>query len=167
MIPLRSIELPTGFRTPDRSPSCSAVRTGVLRACASHEVSAALRGPGRAPYRLFGSPDSPTALAFTRPRGIPARVVPRSLSKAVSPLPAFGPSSETPMGAARLVHDRAEASIVDGSGSSLEVSRPFSVLESADRLIVPVPPGTPSLHDVSHVLEGFVPAHPRGLVSCH
>jgi hypothetical protein len=101
------------------------------------------------------------------PRGIPARVVPRFLAKAVSPLTDFGPSSETPLGAARLVRDRRRSDISDGSGSSHEVSRPFSVRGSADRLFVPVPPGTPSLHDVSHVLEGFVPAHPCGLVSCH
>jgi hypothetical protein len=37
----------------------------------------------------------------------------------------------------------AEAEVEGGSGSSLEVSRPLSVRESADRLFVPVPPGTP------------------------
>jgi hypothetical protein len=39
--------------------------------------------------------------------------------------------------------------------------------EPGESVIVPVPPGTPSLHGLSQTLEGFILTEPRGLVPCH
>jgi hypothetical protein len=91
--------------------------------CLSEDLDARRTG-----YSVPRTPPRRSTFRF-RPRGFPARVDPRLLAKAVSPLPGFGPSSETPMGAARLVQGPRRIVTEDGSGSSLEVSAP-SAFES-------------------------------------
>jgi hypothetical protein len=53
------------------------------------------------------------------------------------------------------------------TGSSLEVPCPFSVYHPVSRHIDPVPTESPSLRDLSQVLEGLILTELRGLVSCH
>jgi hypothetical protein len=113
------------------------------------------------PYRLSGSTaslfDVSTSLRSSGSRR------PRLLSKAVHPLPGFEPSSETPFECRPgLLRRRTVAAL---QGSSPEVSRPFSGHKFGESAYRPVPPGTPSLFDLSQVLEGFVLAEPRRLVS--
>jgi len=112
------------------------------QAAASREVVLSPRvfGANRTGYSV---PRSLHDVPFGRPRGIPARASPRLPRKAVRPLTDFEPSSETPSGAARIRPD-GEPSFRT-SGSSHEVLRPYSELESADRPLhrneSPVPTG--------------------------
>jgi len=115
------------------------------------------------PYRLFGSP-------------VPLRrsSAPEVFRLASSPFlqgrtassHRLGPSSETPLGAARPPVDRS----LRATSSSREVLRPFSVLRSSDRLaskaVARTPVRAPSLPGLSQTLEGLIPVDPCGLVAC-